>query len=549
MDERVQRMEIEMAKVRAEAEALKQALAVAARETEEKVQRVVNTAEQKCGKEIARMLLDAVTTGPDAMHRDATSGSMGEVEISSKVSAVLAQLTSEKEFEHVLQQVASLELRDAQAVNCLACQLHALAIRNAEKTELYARAAAALDVRNAVGCDDVKERSFRRALLGVCQTMFDAIRCNNEEDRLGNLRFIGHLFNVGLLQPRVVTSILKDLSARTLAAHSSDLEALVVLLDISGSTIDSSLGRHVITPCLSAINSTGGKKASPSLKPQLIDTITHIEQRFQTLPPPLKLPLAASTQHASTRAGKARGKTKKKAAHYGALVARPVFERHNSMSSTSSSGSSEEELNACRESTPLAEDILEQLKRTRDLDEAVAVVDQAVEVAPQLESVEKFAMKAYHEGLQLEEYHRHAVGRLVAACAVTKLLGTKGLLEALASVGREVKSKWGERRPLGKYMAGYAAAAVEVEAVEIKRVCDTVLTSVGYVKGKEIIVLLAEELRERVGQEHAVTILSSKKAGLTFTLLKAGVEWLDCEQRSPEDTDYSPDSRSASDTE
>merc|ERR1719487_2276353 len=153
------------------------------------------------------------------------------------------------------------------------------------------------------------------------------------------------------------------------------------------------------------------------------------------------------------------------------------------------------------------------------------------------------------EGLQLEEYHRHAVGRLVAACAVSKLLGTKGLLEALASVGREVKSKWGERRPLGKYMAGYAAAAVEVEAVEIKRVCDTVLTSVGYVKGKEIIVLLAEELRERVGQEHAVTILSSKKAGLTFTLLKAGVEWLDCEQRSPEDTDYSPDSRSASDTE
>merc|ERR1719261_942532 len=93
--------------------------------------------------------------------------------------------------------------------------------------------------------------------------------------------------------------------------------------------------------------------------------------RSGTAPPALNLPLT------TTRVGKS-GKTKKslnkkhRAPHYGSLAPRNVFQRHGSMSSTHSS-SSEESSSSCSGDASLAEEILEQLKRTQHLDEAVAV--------------------------------------------------------------------------------------------------------------------------------------------------------------------------------
>jgi len=135
----------------------------------------------------------------------------------------------------------------------------------------------------------------------------------------------------------------------------------------------------------------------------------------------------------------------------------------------------------------------------------------------------------------MKDYQRYAIGKLVGACGLSLLLSIEALMEVLSLASQDSRVK-------EKHIAEYASVMVEVDALKIRHVCKAVERSMGLDKMTDIVIQLADKLRDNVGEKSAIAILNGP-GGLREEQRRA-IQWL-----YREDTDYCPDSRSTSDTE
>lgn len=223
-------------------------------------------------------------------------------------------------------------------------------------------------------------------------------------------------------------------------------------------------------------------------------------------------------------------KPKKATPFYGSLTSQSIetLQRKGSSSSStdSSDGSYDEQL---------TQGIITRLRNTETSDEARLVAEKALEIVKDLSSVPSFAVAVCQEGAGMKDYQRYAIGKLVGACGLSLLLSIEALMEVLSVASQDSRVK-------EKHIAEYASVMVEVDALKIRHVCKAVERSMGLDKMTDIVIQLADKLRDNVGEKSAIAILNGP-GGLREEQRRA-IQWL-----YREDTDYCPDSRSTSDTE
>lgn len=180
------------------------------------------------------------------------------------------------------------------------------------------------------------------------------------------------------------------------------------------------------------------------------------------------------------------------------------------------------------------------------LSRAELTMEEAVEKSREVGSTKHFVTQAYIQGINSYEQQGALVEELVARCS-TVSLESQGLLEAMAAVSRQLGTL---RKAVPKadcQMAGYAAAVIATKTATAKQVYDAVTKGAGKKPAKKIAIMLAHALKDRLGEAAAASVINGK-GGLKMSHV-VGLEWLQAEAHSPEESDYCADSRSASDTD
>merc|ERR1711939_315342 len=159
----------------------------------------------------------------------------------------------------------------------------------------------------------------------------------------------------------------------------------------------------------------------------------------------------------------------------------------------------------------------------------------------------QFITHAYLKGIKTQDDEEtHIVAQFVAEFA-SGTVDSHSVLEGVAGVARQLGTLRKTISDADSILAGYGAALVGHKAATAKQLYDVVTRGAGKKPGKAFAVMLAHALKHRVGEREAASIINSK-GGLSMGHV-VGLEWLQTERRSPEESDYCADSRSASDSE
>lgn len=174
-------------------------------------------------------------------------------------------------------------------------------------------------------------------------------------------------------------------------------------------------------------------------------------------------------------------------------------------------------------------------------------MEEAVHVAAGVRSTKQFIAQAYLRGIKSqEEQEREIVENFVAQFA-SITVDPNSLLDSVIGVSRQLGTLRKTVADADATMASYTAALVRQKAATAKQLYDAVSKGAGKKPGKKIAVMMAHALKQKVGEKHAANIINSK-GGLRMGHVE-GLEWLQTEAHSPEESDYCTDSRSASDTD
>jgi len=178
--------------------------------------------------------------------------------------------------------------------------------------------------------------------------------------------------------------------------------------------------------------------------------------------------------------------------------------------------------------------------------QAALPMEEAINKAARVRSTKHFVTQAYLKGISCDKDTAN-IEQLITQFACCTM-DPSSLLEGIATVARQLGTLRKNIPVADSVMAGYTAALIASKVVTAKQVYDAVTKGAGKKPGKKIAVMLAQTLKDRIGENQAAMILNGK-GGLNLGHV-VGLEWLQRDpRRSPEESDYCTDSRSASDDE
>eukprot|EP00003_Mantamonas_plastica_P030223 TRINITY_DN7391_c1_g1_i2.p1 TRINITY_DN7391_c1_g1~~TRINITY_DN7391_c1_g1_i2.p1 ORF type:complete len:1194 (-),score=542.44 TRINITY_DN7391_c1_g1_i2:54-3635(-) len=212
-----------------------------------------------------------------------------------KTRGLLNKLTWEK-FETLYEQIMDLGIDSAEIMEGMISEIFDKALDEPTWGPLYAELCARMkeEVSSFDDPNSEKPITFKRLLLDKCQKSFET-RENvedvegydemNDEDKelarvkikrkmLGNIRFIGELFKLGMLTANIMHECLRQLLTYEDVPEEADLECLAKLLTTIGKTLDTEDNAKNMSAYFARINTiTKDKRLPARVRFMLIDVV------------------------------------------------------------------------------------------------------------------------------------------------------------------------------------------------------------------------------------------------------------------------------------